>query len=72
MSRSPDCTLTIEHAISLDGSKAKKVLGFKPTKPKVEVEELIKIVKEYQDDGIWQVPFHSSEMVADDLGLFSI
>ena len=62
----------IEHAISLDGSKAKRVLGFKPTKPKVEVEELIKIVKEYQDDGIWQVPFCPSKMVADELGLFSI
>jgi hypothetical protein len=43
----------IEHAISLDGSKARKVLGFRPCKPRVEVEELKGIVKEYQDDGIW-------------------
>jgi len=43
----------LEHAISLDGSKARKILGFKPTKPKVEVEELKRIVKEFQDDGIW-------------------
>jgi hypothetical protein len=42
-----------EHAISLDGSKARKVLGFKPSQPKVEVEELKSMVKEYQDDGIW-------------------
>ena len=44
-----------EHAISLDGTRARKVLGFKPSKPKVEVEELRLIVKEFQDDGIWQV-----------------
>jgi hypothetical protein len=43
----------VEHAISLDGSKARKVLGFRPFKPRVEVEELKRIVKEYQDDGIW-------------------
>lgn len=42
-----------KHAISLDGSKARKILGFKPSVPKVEVEELKRIVKEYQDDGIW-------------------
>jgi hypothetical protein len=46
-------TLMIEHAISLDGSKARKILGFKPSKPKVEVEELKRIVKGFQDDGIW-------------------
>jgi len=45
--------LIIEHAISLDGSKARKILGFIPGKPKVEVEELNRIVKEFQDDGIW-------------------
>jgi hypothetical protein len=42
-----------EHAISLDGSKARKVLGFRPSKPRVEVEELKRLVEEYQDDGIW-------------------
>jgi hypothetical protein len=44
-----------EHAISLDRSRAKTVLGFKPSRPKVEVEELKRIVKEFQDDGIWYV-----------------
>lgn len=44
-----------EHAISLDGTRARRVLGFKPSRPKVEVEELKRIVKEFQDDGIWQV-----------------
>ena len=44
-----------EYAISLDGTRARKVLGFKPSKPKVEVEELKRIVNEFQDDGIWQV-----------------
>jgi hypothetical protein len=43
----------VEHAITLDGSKARKVLGFRPSNPRVEVEELKRIVKEYQDDGIW-------------------
>ena len=47
--------LIIEHAISLDGTRARKVLGFKPSRPKVEVEELKRIVKEFQDDGIWYV-----------------
>ncbi|KAK4685535.1 hypothetical protein P7C73_g4613, partial [Tremellales sp. Uapishka_1] len=40
-------------AISLDGSKAKRILGFKATKPEVEVEELRLIVRGFQDNGIW-------------------
>lgn len=47
--------LIIEHAISLDGTRARRVLGFRPSRPKVEVEELKRIVKEFQDDGIWYV-----------------
>ncbi|ORY20511.1 hypothetical protein BCR39DRAFT_562919 [Naematelia encephala] len=42
-------------AICLDGSKAKRVLGFKPTRPRVEVDELKRIVKGFQDDGLWCV-----------------
>jgi hypothetical protein len=37
----------------LDGSKAKRILGFKPVKPTVEVEELQEIVRGFQEDGIW-------------------
>ena len=45
----------VEHAICLDGSKAKRILGFKPTKPRIEVDELKRIVKAFQDDGLWCV-----------------
>ena len=40
-------------AICLDGSRIKRVLGFKPTKPRVEVEELRAIAKGFQEDHIW-------------------
>jgi len=43
----------VELAICLDGSKAKKVLGFKAAVPTVQVEELKRIVKEFQDVGLW-------------------
>lgn len=47
---------TAELAICLDGAKARKILGFKPMHPKVEVAELRAIVKGFQDDGIWYFP----------------
>lgn len=47
------CELMVELAICLDGSKAKKVLGFKAAVPTVQVEELKRIVKEFQDVGLW-------------------
>lgn len=47
------CLLTTEMAICLDGSRARKVLGFKPTKPKVEVAELRSIAQGFQKDKIW-------------------
>jgi hypothetical protein len=37
----------------LDASKAKKLLGFEPAFPKIEVEELRRIVEELQNDGLW-------------------
>ncbi|RXK42562.1 hypothetical protein M231_00116 [Tremella mesenterica] len=40
-------------AICLDSSKARRILGFKPIKPRIEVEELKVIVKDFQDDGLW-------------------
>ena len=42
-----------EHAICLDGSKAKRILGFKPSKPRIEADELRRIVKGFQDDALW-------------------
>lgn len=42
-----------EMAICLDGSRAKRVLGFKPTKPRVQVEELRAIAQGFQKDHIW-------------------
>lgn len=42
-----------EFAICLDGSKAKRVLGYKPIVPNVEVEELKRIVSGFQADGLW-------------------
>ncbi|BEI87009.1 hypothetical protein CcaverHIS002_0703550 [Cutaneotrichosporon cavernicola] len=39
--------------IHLDGSRAKRVLGFKPTKPRVDVNELRKISQGFQKDKIW-------------------
>jgi hypothetical protein len=39
--------------VCLDGSKARKQLGFKPKHPKVEVEELKEIVRGFQEDGFW-------------------
>ncbi|WWD18123.1 hypothetical protein CI109_102572 [Kwoniella shandongensis] len=40
-------------AICFDGSKAKKILGFKPAYSKVEVDELKRIVHDFQDDRLW-------------------
>jgi len=37
----------------LDGSKAKRILGYKAIVPRVEVSELRKIVNEFQDAGLW-------------------
>lgn len=51
---------SLEHAICLDGSKAKKMLGFKAQIPTVEVSELKRIVEEFQKDGIWSVPTRPS------------
>lgn len=51
--RTSDVTLTPETPIHLDGSRAKRVLGFKPTKPRVEVNELRKISQGFQKDKIW-------------------
>lgn len=61
--------LIIEHAVSLDGTRARRVLGFKPSKPKVEVEELKRIVNEFQDDGIWYVYYqlHDADRQASSL-----
>jgi hypothetical protein len=42
-----------ELAICLDGSKARRVLGFKPVHPSIQVDELQRIVKDFQADGIW-------------------
>ena len=47
--------MSVEHAICLDGSKAKKILGFKAQIPTVEVSELKRIVDDFQKDGIWSV-----------------
>nr|ODN93321.1 hypothetical protein L203_00592 [Cryptococcus depauperatus CBS 7841] len=49
-----------EHAFKkrstcLDGSHAEKVLGFIPKYPKVEVNEIKDIVKEFQEDKLWCV-----------------
>jgi hypothetical protein len=43
----------LELAICLDGSKARRQLGFKARFPTVEVGELKEIVKGFQDDGLW-------------------
>jgi hypothetical protein len=40
-------------AISLNGSRAKRVLGFKPARPKVDVDELRAIAQGFQKDHIW-------------------
>lgn len=45
----------LENAISLDGSRARRILGFKARMLHVEVSELRRIVDEFQDDGIWSV-----------------
>nr|XP_019001896.1 uncharacterized protein I203_05606 [Kwoniella mangroviensis CBS 8507]OCF65357.1 hypothetical protein I203_05606 [Kwoniella mangroviensis CBS 8507] len=55
---SPITPFLDEHAfrkmsICLDGSKAKRLLGFKPIHPRVEVSELKEIVKEFQEDRLW-------------------
>ncbi|WWC87977.1 uncharacterized protein L201_002879 [Kwoniella dendrophila CBS 6074] len=55
---SPITPFLDEHAfrkmsICFDGSKAKRILGFKPIHPKVEVDVLKGIVKEFQDNRLW-------------------
>nr|XP_018264932.1 uncharacterized protein I303_03114 [Kwoniella dejecticola CBS 10117]OBR87090.1 hypothetical protein I303_03114 [Kwoniella dejecticola CBS 10117] len=55
---SPITPFLDEHAfrkmsICLDGSKAKRILGFKAIHPKVQVEELREIVKGFQEDRLW-------------------
>ncbi|KAL1410887.1 hypothetical protein Q8F55_001830 [Vanrija albida] len=40
-------------AIHLDGSKARRVLGYKPARPRVEVDELKTIAQGFQKDNIW-------------------
>ena len=49
----PSIDIYLELAICLDGSKAKRILGYKPLVPRVEVDELKSIVKGFQDDGLW-------------------
>jgi hypothetical protein len=46
-----------ELAISLDGSRARKMLGFKPAHPTIQVDELKAIVQGFQRDGLWCVLF---------------
>ncbi|WVQ97048.1 hypothetical protein IAU59_004158 [Kwoniella sp. CBS 9459] len=55
---SPITPFLDEHAfrkmsVCLDGSKAKKILGYKPVHPKVEVAELREIAREFQQDKLW-------------------
>ncbi|WRT65894.1 uncharacterized protein IL334_002845 [Kwoniella shivajii] len=55
---SPITPFLDEHAfrkmsICFDGSKAKRILGYKPIHPKVQVNELKEIIKEFQDDRLW-------------------
>lgn len=45
--------LTGEMAIALDDSKARRVLGYKPSVPQVTVEELRSIAQGFQADNIW-------------------
>jgi hypothetical protein len=45
--------LTTEMAICFDGSKARRILGFKPAFPKLEAAELKAIVNDLQADGLW-------------------
>jgi hypothetical protein len=52
-SHSTAMLILAEHAVCLDGNKARRILGFKPTRPKLDVDELRGIVKDFQDDGIW-------------------
>nr|XP_019011869.1 uncharacterized protein I206_02704 [Kwoniella pini CBS 10737]OCF50650.1 hypothetical protein I206_02704 [Kwoniella pini CBS 10737] len=40
-------------SICLDGSKAKRILGFKAIHPKVQVQELREIIKGFQEDRLW-------------------
>lgn len=42
-----------EMAIHLDGSKARRVLGYKPARPLVQVDELKTIAQGFQKDNIW-------------------
>lgn len=42
-----------EMAICLDDSKARKLLGFKPTKARVTANELRVIAQGFQKDEIW-------------------
>lgn len=49
----PPLILFAELAICLDGSKARRVLGFKPLHPSIQVDELQRIIKGFQEDGIW-------------------
>lgn len=42
-----------ELAISLDGTRSRQMLGFKPVHPKIQVDELKRIVQGFQQDGIW-------------------
>jgi len=45
--------LMVELAICLDGAKAKKVLGYKAAVPAIQVDELKRIVRDFQDAGLW-------------------
>jgi hypothetical protein len=56
-------SLLSEHAICLDGSKARRVLGFKPAVPTLQVEELKRIVSEFQADGLWSVTEHANTAI---------
>lgn len=42
-----------ELAICFDASKAKNLLGYQPIVPSVEVDELRRVVEEFQKDRLW-------------------
>ncbi|ORX35462.1 hypothetical protein BD324DRAFT_632946 [Kockovaella imperatae] len=44
-----------KHAICLDGSKSRRILGFKPLHPRIEVGELQRIVHGFQEAKLWPV-----------------
>ncbi|WVF70673.1 hypothetical protein IAT40_005466 [Kwoniella sp. CBS 6097] len=57
---SPITPFLDEHAfkkmsVCLDGSKAKRLLGYKPVHPRVEISELREIAREFQRDKLWCV-----------------